>query len=379
MRPRRPTPARSSRGWRAKRWPPAAARTAGCGVLRVLDARAAPSRASGALRRRARAATAPLATTLERFPEEQDVELPLEAEAGVGRDVRDGQRPLAGAVDAARCRGRRPQPPDSEIWPGLRPGPAVGGPTKEGDVRLGYQAKRLRDVAGACGKKARRGRAMAARADRAPSARGSTRSCATPSRSPRSTGSASAAGRPWSGRASALPALYKTTMMERFDEVVTDRRLRRDELLEHLETLGRDELYLGRHRVMTTSGSSAPRGLFVYDREAWRGICAMFFRHTAMAGIRPRLPRLRMAMIGGRRPHAHDRPRRRHPPGGAAPGAPPRGDDADSAPRPGAQRLPARLRLQLPVGRRALADEQLAGRLPCAAAIRRRASCGRRR
>jgi phenylacetate-CoA ligase len=44
---------------------------------------------------------------------------------------------------------------------------------------------------------------------------------------------------------SALPALHKTTMMERFDEVVTDRRLRRDELLEHLETLGRDELYLG--------------------------------------------------------------------------------------------------------------------------------------
>ena len=101
---------------------------------------------------------------------------------------------------------------------------------------------------------------------------------------------------------SALPALHKTTMMERFDEVVTDRRLRRDELLEHLETLGRDELYLGRHRVMTTSGSSGQKGLFVYDREAWRGICAMFFRHTAMAGIRPRLPRLRMAMIGGGAP-----------------------------------------------------------------------------
>jgi phenylacetate-coenzyme A ligase PaaK-like adenylate-forming protein len=101
---------------------------------------------------------------------------------------------------------------------------------------------------------------------------------------------------------SALPALDKTTMMERFDEVVTDRRLRRDELLEHLETLTRDELYLGRHRVMTTSGSSGQKGLFVYDREAWRGICAMFFRHTAMAGIRPRLPRLRMAMIGGGAP-----------------------------------------------------------------------------
>ena len=101
---------------------------------------------------------------------------------------------------------------------------------------------------------------------------------------------------------SALPTLDKTTMMERFDEIVTDRRLRRDRLLEHLELLGRDELYLGRHRVMTTSGSSGQKGLFVYDREAWRGICAMFFRHTAIAGVRPKLPRLRMAMIGGGAP-----------------------------------------------------------------------------
>ena len=33
---------------------------------------------------------------------------------------------------------------------------------------------------------------------------------------------------------SELPVLTKTEMMERFDELVTDRRLRRDDLLEHL-------------------------------------------------------------------------------------------------------------------------------------------------
>jgi phenylacetate-coenzyme A ligase PaaK-like adenylate-forming protein len=99
-----------------------------------------------------------------------------------------------------------------------------------------------------------------------------------------------------------LPAMDKATMMERFDDVVTDRRLRRDALLAHVESLDDDALYLGRHRVMTTSGSSGRKGLFVYDREGWRGICAMFLRHNAMAGVGPRLPRLRMAMIGGGAP-----------------------------------------------------------------------------
>jgi phenylacetate-CoA ligase len=102
---------------------------------------------------------------------------------------------------------------------------------------------------------------------------------------------------------SALPPLDKATMMERFDELVTDRRLRRDALLEHLDGLDHDALYLGEHRVMTTSGSSGRKGLFVYDRRAWAGIAAQFFRFNAIAGIRPRLPRrLRVALIGGGSP-----------------------------------------------------------------------------
>ena len=55
-------------------------------------------------------------------------------------------------------------------------------------------------------------------------------------------------------------------MMERFDDLVTDRRLRRDALLEWIETRTRDELFDGRYRVMTTSGSSGRKGLFVYDQ-----------------------------------------------------------------------------------------------------------------
>ena len=36
--------------------------------------------------------------------------------------------------------------------------------------------------------------------------------------------------------------------MERFDDLVTDRRLRRDELLEHLGQIHDDTLYLGEYR-----------------------------------------------------------------------------------------------------------------------------------
>jgi phenylacetate-coenzyme A ligase PaaK-like adenylate-forming protein len=97
-----------------------------------------------------------------------------------------------------------------------------------------------------------------------------------------------------------LPTLDKATMMDRFDELVTDSRLRRDELLAHVEALSGDALHLGRYRVMTTSGSSGRKGLFVYDRPAWRGLVALFLRYNAMVGVRPRLPRrLRVAALVG--------------------------------------------------------------------------------
>jgi len=102
---------------------------------------------------------------------------------------------------------------------------------------------------------------------------------------------------------SAVPPLAKPELMERWDDVVTDRRLKRDELLEHLEHLNRDALWLGEYRVMTTSGSSGLKGLFAYDRAAWRGILAMFFRYNDFIGLKPRLPRrMRIAAIGGAKP-----------------------------------------------------------------------------
>jgi phenylacetate-CoA ligase len=102
---------------------------------------------------------------------------------------------------------------------------------------------------------------------------------------------------------SRLPVLDKSEMMEHFDELVTDTRLHRDALLEWVEGLDRDELYLDRYRVMTTSGSSGRKGLFVFDRPEWRMLIAQFLRYGEMSGVRPRFPRrLRIAAVIGASP-----------------------------------------------------------------------------
>ena len=102
---------------------------------------------------------------------------------------------------------------------------------------------------------------------------------------------------------SRLPVLDKTRMMEHYDELVTDPRIKRDELLAWVEGLEQDELYLGEYRAMSTSGSSGRKGLFVYDEQGWRTIAAMFFRQSAWMGVKPRLPRrFRMCFIGGAAP-----------------------------------------------------------------------------
>jgi phenylacetate-CoA ligase len=101
---------------------------------------------------------------------------------------------------------------------------------------------------------------------------------------------------------SRLPVLDKSLLMEHFDELVCDPRLRRDQLLDWAGQLTRDQLYLDRYRVMLTSGSSGRPGLFVYDPVGWRSIAAQFLRSSGWAGLRPSLPRQRVAWLGGAAP-----------------------------------------------------------------------------
>jgi len=99
-----------------------------------------------------------------------------------------------------------------------------------------------------------------------------------------------------------LPVLDKSLVMEHFDELVCDPRLRRDELLDWVGRTTRDQLYLDRYRVMLTSGSSGRPGLFVYDAAGWRSIGSGLIQSATWKGLRPTLPRQRMAFVGAAGP-----------------------------------------------------------------------------
>jgi phenylacetate-coenzyme A ligase PaaK-like adenylate-forming protein len=107
----------------------------------------------------------------------------------------------------------------------------------------------------------------------------------------------------------ALPVTNKRLIMENFDAVVTDPRLKLEALYEHLESVRGDEYYLGRYRVLATTGTSGLRGVFVYDRAAWSTVLANALRWNRFAGIEPRLPvRTRICTIGADHPmHVSER------------------------------------------------------------------------
>ena len=100
-----------------------------------------------------------------------------------------------------------------------------------------------------------------------------------------------------------LPVLDKSLLMEHFDELLCDPRLRRDDLLDWVGRITRDQLYLDCYRVVLTSGSSGRPGLFVYDAAGWRSIGSGLVRSTTWYGLRPTLPRQRMAFVGAAEPY----------------------------------------------------------------------------
>jgi phenylacetate-CoA ligase len=99
-----------------------------------------------------------------------------------------------------------------------------------------------------------------------------------------------------------LPVVDKATVMDRFDELVTDPRLTLAAVEAHLDGLDGDALLLGRYRAMATGGSTGRKGVFVADRDEWRQYLAGFFRWNHYVGLRPRLPRRRIASIAAARP-----------------------------------------------------------------------------
>jgi len=107
----------------------------------------------------------------------------------------------------------------------------------------------------------------------------------------------------------ALPVITKAMLMERFDDVVTDREVRHADVLAFLETDDGSRLFRDRYWVTATSGSTGRRGIFLADRAEWTTMMASYARAQEWAGVAAGLTRkVKMAVVSSRTPwHASAR------------------------------------------------------------------------
>lgn len=100
----------------------------------------------------------------------------------------------------------------------------------------------------------------------------------------------------------ALPVLTKALMMEHFDTLITDRRVRLADADAFLRTERSGGLFLNRYVVLSTSGSTGRRGVFLFDPDEWLTALAMITRPIAWAHVRTGSRRPRSAMIASTTP-----------------------------------------------------------------------------
>jgi putative adenylate-forming enzyme len=96
-----------------------------------------------------------------------------------------------------------------------------------------------------------------------------------------------------------LPTLPKAALIDEFDRIVTDPRLRLVDLERHLAGPNPGSLVLDTYHVFSTSGTSGLRGLIVYSEEEFRSWVAVSLRLFARAGI---TPETRLVAIGAPNP-----------------------------------------------------------------------------
>ena len=94
-----------------------------------------------------------------------------------------------------------------------------------------------------------------------------------------------------------LPVLTKATLMEHFDELVTDRQVRRTDVEAHLKRDLRHERYLGRYWLNATSGSTGRPGLFLFDSAEWATVIASYARASDWTGLKAGLTHRRKFAI----------------------------------------------------------------------------------
>jgi phenylacetate-CoA ligase len=84
-----------------------------------------------------------------------------------------------------------------------------------------------------------------------------------------------------------FPVMDKSIVMAEFDRIVTDPRLSRAMVEQHVSSDRAGLLLLDEYRVFATGGWSGQRGLFVYDQPAWELTVANMRRLQRLLGLPP--------------------------------------------------------------------------------------------
>lgn len=100
-----------------------------------------------------------------------------------------------------------------------------------------------------------------------------------------------------------LPVVTKAMIMSRFDEAVTDTRLRLSELESHVATIRGEERFAGRFWVSASSGSSGLRTIIPSNPREWSMIIASYGRANEWGGVRiSPFRKVTMAVVSSRTP-----------------------------------------------------------------------------
>lgn len=100
-----------------------------------------------------------------------------------------------------------------------------------------------------------------------------------------------------------LPVLTKAELMANFGDLVTDRDIRLADVEAHLGEIEGDVQFRDRYRVVSTSGTTGLRGIFLSDPAEWAHVIASYARAQEWAGIVPSLRRpVRLAVVSTTKP-----------------------------------------------------------------------------
>jgi phenylacetate-CoA ligase len=100
-----------------------------------------------------------------------------------------------------------------------------------------------------------------------------------------------------------LPVVTKATLMERFDDLVTDRDVHLADVEAFSATASATDRFRDHYRVAATGGTTGRRGVFLADPHEWTQILASYGRAYAWAGVTAGFTnRIRMAVISSINP-----------------------------------------------------------------------------